>query len=227
MKKILLIISLWLAVGCVYSQQLSQVTFSGGANLTSIAFIADQNVLIRISEDGKLIGWGIEVMAQRYNFYAPELQPYLGRVDYYGPEGDSVSRGKVKSIGTCFLTYYGHYETPEKVGKIKTIGSLPLDYYSRYDNTALKGKLRFVGSFNLEYYSSFENAAFSGKLKTIGNTSITYYSTFDDKIISGKIKSIGMVKYTWYTSYDRREIRGGLKTGSYRQEINRITYILQ
>src|SRR5213075_3158673 len=81
-----------------YSQQLSQVSFSNAATLSFISFLADQDVLIRISEEGKLLEWGIEPVSQRFNYFLPKLQPYMGRVDYYGPESDSTSRGKIKSI---------------------------------------------------------------------------------------------------------------------------------
>lgn len=210
-----------------YSQELSQVTFSGGTRLTSIAFLADREVLIRISEEGKILEWGIEWQAMRSDYYAPKLQPYIGRVEFYGPEADSVNRGKVKSIGTCMFTYYGPFEMDIKVGKLKSIGRVFLDYYTNYDNVNLKGKLKYIGDRQLEYYSSFENEAYRGKLKAIGSSFITYYSSFDDKFIKGKVKSIASVKFLWYTSLDRLGYGGGLKSGLYRQHISGITYILQ
>jgi hypothetical protein len=227
MRKLFTAIPFLLLATCTFSQQLSQVTFSDAANLSYISFLADQVVLIRITEEGKLLEWGTELQSLRSDYYAPRLQPYLGRVVYYGPESDSVFRGKVKSIGTCTLTYYGSYETATKVGKLKSVGSLILDYYSNFDNIAIKGKLRFVGNLVLEYYSSIDDEALRGKLKSIGNTAITYYSTSDDKLIKGKIKSIGSVVYTWYSSLDQNGLRGGLKSGLYRQNIGVITYILQ
>lgn len=217
-----LLFSIW-----TYSQQLSQVTFSGGATLSYFTFITDQDVLIRISEDGKLMEWGTELRSERNNnYYAPRLQPFPGRVDYYGTEADTVIRGKVKSIGTCMLTYYGAYENDAKPGKLKSIGAVGLDYYTRFENAAFKGKLRFAGNLVLEYYPSLENEAFRGKLKAVGNTRIVYHSTFDDKLIQGKVKSIGMVAYNWGTSLDAR-YKGSLKSGLYRQNINGVTYILR
>jgi hypothetical protein len=226
MRKLFTAIPFLLLTTCTYSQQLSQVTFSDGANLSYLSFLVDQNVLIRISEDGKVLEWGIEWMSDRSSYYAPKLQPYLGRMEYYSPESDSAFRGKVKNIGTCALTYYGHYETANKVGKLRSVGTLILDYYSDYDISTLKGKLRFVGNLILEHYSSTGDEAFSNKLRLIGNTPITYYSSFDDKLIRGKIKSIGSVVYTWYSSFDLRG-GGGLKSGLYRQNIGGVTYILQ
>lgn len=211
-----------------YSQQLSQVTFSGATTLSYYTFITDQDVLIRISEDGKVMEWGTELRSERSNnYFAPKLQPFMGRVDYYGTESDSVIRGKIKSIGTCMLTYYRAYEKDAKPGKLKSIGTVGLDYYTQFENAAFKGKLRFAGTLVLEYYPSLENEAIRGKLKSVGNTRITYHSTFDDKLIRGKIKSIGTVAYNWGTSLDPKGIGGSLKSGSYRQNINGVTYILQ
>ncbi len=227
MKKFLAAIPLLLLAGLVMGQQLSQVSFSGGSKLTSFAILTDQDVLIRISEEGKILEWGIEVQSQRFNQYAPKLQPFMGRVDYYGAEADSVSQGKLKSIGTTVFTYYGPQEMPIKVGKLKSVGTLQLDYYTHFDNAAFKGKIRFCGSLVIEYFSSFADEASRGKLKSVGSTAIVYHSIFDDRLIRGKIKSIGNVNYGWYTSLDRKDLQDGMKTGSLRQQISGITYILR
>ena len=226
-KKTLFAVLLVLPATFAWSQQLSQVTFAGASTLSYFTFTTDQDVLIRVSEDGKLLEWGTELRSERSsNYYAPKLQPFMGRVDYYGAEADTVFRGKVKSIGTCMLTYYGALEKDAKPGKLKSLGSTGLDYYTQFENAAFKGKLRFAGTLVLEYYPSLENEAFRGKLKSIGNTRIVYHSTFDDKLIRGKIKSIGSVAYNWGTSLDTR-YKGTLKSGSYRQQINGVTYILR
>jgi hypothetical protein len=222
MKKFPLLISfLFLAAG-TYSQELTQVTFSGGTTLSSFSFRTDQEIIIRISDDGKVLEWGTDPGPGRYYYDPRKLQAYLGRVEYFGGESDSVFRGKVKSIGTCTFTYYGASETSTKTGKLKTIGRIAADYYDNYEDAACKGKLKSAGSVLFSFYSSFENEAFRGKLKSVNNNSITYYSTFDDKAIKGKIKSIGSFEYTWYSSYDRSQ--GSLKSGSFTQKINGITY---
>ena len=223
MRKFFTAISFTLLITCAYSQQLGQVTFSGGTDLSYISFFIDQNVLIRISEDGKVMEWGHEFLSERSHFYSPKLQPYLGRVEYYGPESDSAFKGKVKNIGTCFLTYYGSYEKETKAGKLRSVGTIILDYYSEYDIPTLRGKLRFIGNLILEHYPTTDDEAYRGKLRSIGNTPITYYSSFDDKFIKGKVKSIGSVSYTWYSSFD---LRSGLKSGLYRQNIGGVTYIV-
>jgi hypothetical protein len=212
----------------VYSQQLSQVTFSDASHLSYFSFLVDQEVLIRMTDEGKIIEWGTETQSLRSGtYYAPKLQAYLGRVEYYGNDVDSAFRGKVKSIGTCTIAYYSHYEEKTKVGKPRSLGTLMLDYYSNFDDAAFRGKLRFAGNLQLEYNSSLADEAYRGKLKTVGSTPITYYSTFDDKLIKGKIKNIGSFSYTWYTSYDRSELRGAMKSGLYRQNIGSVTYILR
>lgn len=224
MNRIALLISFLFFAAGTYSQELSHVTFSGGATLSFFSFRTDQDIIIRISEDGKVLEWGTDPGPGRYYYDPRKLQPYLGRVEYFGQEYDSVFRGKVKSIGTCSFTYYGKYETETKIGKLKTIGRVAVDYYDNYEDAAYKGKLRFAGSVLFSYYSSFENEVFRGKIKSVNNNSITYYSTFDDKAIKGKIKSIGSFEYTWYSSYDR--YRGGLKSGSVTQIINGVTYTI-
>lgn len=217
------------AVICLqlHSQELAQVSFANASNLSYFSFLTNVDVLIRVSVDGNILEWGTEVQSLRSDqYYAPKLQPYMGRVEYYGAEADSIFRGKVKSIGTASITYYGSYETSDKAGRIRTIGVLIFDYFDQYADKAFKGKMKFAGRLPLEYYGSFEEESKKGKLKSVSNTSITYYSSFDDKLIRGKIKSIGPVNYTWYTSLDIGR-GGGLKTGSFRQNIGGITYILQ
>lgn len=211
----------------LYAQELSQISFSSGSNLSHLSLLTDREVLIRISEDGKILEWGIEVQSFRINdYYAPRLQPYPGRVEYYGPEADSVSRGKVKSIGSAVITYFEAYETAEKIGKVKSVGRLFFDYFGRYDNKVLQNKIKLIGSLSIDYYSTFDDPALQGKLKAAGSTPITYYSSFDYRFIRGKIKSIGSVNYHWYTSLDRQGYGGGLKSGPLRQYTAGVLYIL-
>lgn len=222
MVRISLLLSLLFFATGTYSQELTHVTFSGGSTLSSFSFRTDQEIILRISEEGKLLEWGMDPGPGRYYYDPRKLQPYLGRVEYYGQEYDSVFRGKIRSIGTCTFTYYDKYETASKIGKLKTIGRIAVDYYDNYEDAAFKGKLKFAGSVLFSYYSSFENEAFRGKIRSVNTSSITYYSTFDDKAFSGRIRSIGSYQYSWYASYDR--YHGGLKYGNVYQEINAVTY---
>jgi hypothetical protein len=208
-----------------YAQQLGQVSFSQGGALSHFAIVTDQGFLIRIAPDGKILEWGTEVMADWGNYYAPSLQPFMGRVEYYGPEADSIFKGKVKSIGATFLTYYGAHEEEAKRGKLKSMGMLLFDYYSRYDEKALQGKLRWIGNLSLDYYRSYEDEAVRGKLKSIGNMPVTYYTVFEDKYNAGKLKSIGSIPYKWYSQYD--QARGALRSNTYRQSIGGIMMVLR
>ena len=228
MKKFATAFCILFVAASAHSQQLSQVSFSNGTTLTYYSFLVDNDVLIRVSEDGKILEWGEEVLSDRlYNYYAPKLQPYMGRIEYYGAESDSIFKGKVKSIGTAYITYYNSYEPAEKAGKLKTIGPLTMDYYSNYEDKMLRGKLKMIGDLSLDHYSSIENEAYRGKLKAIGNTQIVYYSVFDDKAIAGKIKSIGGTSILWYGTFDRPELKRALKSNNYRPVVGAITYILR
>ncbi|MBA2500836.1 MAG: hypothetical protein H0V30_14015 [Chitinophagaceae bacterium] len=226
MRKFLLAIAFLLPGLFSCSQELGQLKFTGTSRLDYFTFITDQGVHIRVSPDGKILEWGMEEMSIRSNnYYAPKLQPFMGRIDYYGAESDSVVNGKVKSIGTCWITYYNAYET-ENAGKIKSIGRNALDYYTRHENAALKGKLRLVGNQVIDYYPSYEDELVRGKLKAIGSTQFIYYNSFDEKFLKGKLKSIGPVNLNYYGIMDRKEIWGVLK-GLNRQNINGVTYILR
>jgi phage gp37-like protein len=211
----------------VFSQSLSHVTLSGGSSLSSFCFKTDQKIIIKISPDGKVLEWGMEMEQGRLYYFPGKLDPYMGRVDYYNQEADSAFRGKVKSIGTCMITYFGSKENEVQVGKIKTLGNITFDYYFNFENEAFRGKLKSIGSNTVNYYSGFENEAIRGKLKNVNNTSLSYYSTFDDKLLRGKVKNIGMVNINWYTSMDRRELQGSLKNGSYTPLVNGVVFILR
>lgn len=227
MKKVYIIVLILFIGTDSFTQELSQVKFAGGANLNYFSFTTDQKIIIRISADGNILEWGNLWDRGYYNYYPGKLQKYMGRVEYYGSETDSINRGKVKSIGTCYITYYGPFEIETKIGKIKAIGRTYLDYFSHYENDASIGKLKAAGNTQLSYYSSFDNEAIRGKLKSVGTNIISYYTTFDDKVLKGKIKSIGTVSYSWYNSNDRREYQGTLKSNSVEQVIGGINYIVQ
>src|SRR6476659_7062536 len=120
MGRLLTVITFSLTISPAFSQKFSQVTLSGGTTLSYFSFLTDQGVLLRVTDEGKLLEWGTELLSDRGNYYDPKLQPYLGRVEYYGQEADSAFRGKVRNIGTCNFTYYGHLDESIKVGKLKS-----------------------------------------------------------------------------------------------------------
>lgn len=224
MKKYYLLLPLFLIITNVFSQTLSHVTISGATTLKAFSFITSQQVIIKITPDGNMMEWGVEIDPTRNGYYWGKLDPYMGRVEYYGQESDEAFRGKVKSIGNCNITYYASSQPEIQKGKIKTIGSLQLDYYLNYDDINYKGKLKSAGSIAINYFSSYDNDAFKGKLKSVGTTSLTYYSIFDDRLNKGKIKSIGNFRVTWYNEFDRKEFQGGMKSGSTMLKVNSVIY---
>lgn len=225
--KTFFILSVSLTISCFCSAQaLSHVIFSNGTSFSSFYFLTDQQVVIKVSDQGKIIEWGNEVGLGRYYEEPGKLQPYMGRVEYYGQQFDSSYRGKVKSIGTCPITYYSSFDKADLAGKIKSIGTLMLDYFSDFENESIRGKLKTAGQTTFDYYTNFENEAIRGKLKSVGANTITYHSTFDDILIRGKIKSIGRFNYAWYTSFESNRFHGGLKTGTRSQIIDGVSYII-
>lgn len=210
------------------SQELARVSFTGGTDLQHFTLLTDGSLLIRISPDGHILEWGTEEQSFRSpGSYAPRLVPYPGKVEYYGRDADSVSRGKVRSIGSAVITYFQAWETPDKIGKVRSAGRLFFDYYGIYDPKPIQGRLKSIGSTPLDYYSGFDDASLQGKLRSVGSTLISYYTSFDDRYVRGRLRSIGSVQYSWYSSLDRQGTAGLLKSGPYRQNTGGILYVLQ
>ncbi len=224
MRSCIIIIFL-LVANLVNGQQLGQVTFTNARSLAYYSILTDQDVLVRITEDGKILEWGTELLSDRGNYYAQKLQPYLARVEYYDAGADSAYRGKVKSIGTTNITYYDSYEEATRKGKLKRMGMMNFDYYSMYDDKGVRGKLKFAGDLLLDYYGSYEDESVRGKLKSIGNIPISWVTVFEDRYNAGKIKSAGSVSYQWYNQYDRAH--GALKSNNYRTWSGGILFILR
>jgi hypothetical protein len=223
-----LIIALLFTLDSGYSQQLSQVTFNQATGFSWFSLATNQNILVRISVDGKILEYGTEgTSLYNRNYIAPKLIPYTGTTGYYQHEPDSILNGKIKNIGTCYFTYYGSNDYPEKAGKIKTAGNLSFDYYGKYEDALMNGRIKSIGTNAISYYTSFDNEALKGKLKSVGNTLIVYYSSFDDPALKGKLKSIGPYHYEWSTVSSTGGFVTVLKTGTQRQLINSITYIPQ
>ena len=210
----------------VHGQELSQVTFNQGSQLAYFSFVTDQGVLIRISDEGRILEWGSEVMSDRYNYFAPKLQPFMGRIEYYGPQDDSVFRGKVKSIGTAYITYFDTFQVKSKIGKLRSIGNQYFDYFETYEDKLLTGKIKSIGGLNIDYYRSYDDESLRGKLKLVGSVRVSYYTVFDDRFNAGKLKSIGSANYSWYSLSDPIGSRGALKSNNLRQLVSGITYIL-
>ncbi len=87
---------------------------------------------------------------------------YQGVVNYYDDKADSVFKGKIKNIGTCYFTYYPSSDYPDKAGKIKSAGNLFFDYNRNFEDPLTGEKI---------------------KKKTLAYTAITYYNSFDDEAV--------------------------------------------
>lgn len=224
MKAILTLLFSFFSYLSVCGQSLKFVQFVNGSDLVCISYITDQDVIIKISTDGKILEWGYVQEPGRYYGRPGMLKPYMGRVEYYSNQSDSILNGKVRSIGTMNINYYGSSEKKEYAGKIRMLGRNVIDYFADFDNELLRGKIKTIGDKSFNYYNSFENEAYRGKLKLVGNSNITYFSTFDDKALRGKLKTIGSVTIGWYNSLDRYP--GTLKDGVMTRLVDGVTYIL-
>src|SRR6186713_788176 len=179
MKKLLILLTSFLIYNTGYSQTLKFINFTGGAEFSSLSYITNQKIIIKISQDGNVLEWGNELDPGRFYSEPGKLQPYMGRVKYYEKQFDSILNGKVKNIGITSITYYGSTANAAFVGKIRSIGNVFFDYYLDLENESQRGKLKTAGQQDFTYYYSSENEAYRGKMKSIGRNQITYYSTFD------------------------------------------------
>ena len=152
----------------VLSQELAQVSFSGGNSLTYLSLLTDGNVQIRISPDGKILEWGTEEQSPAWRKLLCSQVAALSRPGgLLRSEADSVSRGKVKTIGSSVVTHFSAYETAERVGKIRSVGRLFFDYYSTYDNKLFQGKIKSIGNLPLVIIQHL-------KMKPCGKTEISW-----------------------------------------------------
>ena len=65
MRKLFIAVTLLLLISPAFSQKLSQVTFSGGTTFSYFSFLADQGILLRVTDEGKLLEWGTELLSDR------------------------------------------------------------------------------------------------------------------------------------------------------------------
>jgi len=215
MKKIMLVIATSLILAPAFAQSVYRITLTGSGQTESIAFEVEPNIILNISPEGNIVSWGYDVFKDRggENFTG-QLQPYVGRVEYYGANDDEAIRGKIKSIGRTTITWYLSYENDAFTGKIKSVGTAMFSYYDAYEDASIKGRIKSIGGNSVNWYASYNNEALRGKLQSFGSTQLTYYNSSDDKAYKGKIKSIDGNNFTYYSSFDRVEYRGQMKTGS-------------
>ena len=225
MKLFLVLISIFTSF-VAGAQKLTTISLASDGSLKHFLFQLPEDVVVQIGRDGQLQSWGVDVLLPYNDPFRSRLEPYTGRVAYYGPNVDSAFRGKIRSIGQVVFTWYASYEYESLKGKLKSIGNLPIDYYLDYENEAYRGAVKMIGPDRVMWYASFDNEALRGKLSMYASIPLTYYSSFDDPLIKGKVKAIGRNSFTYYGTYDRSEYRGGYKTGGPYVTVDRIRFTI-
>lgn len=227
MKKIFFLLLSSFILYAAQAQRLSRIVFNNTGQLEAIDYELPENVILKLSKDGNIMSWGANRYAGRDDIMREQLDPYVGRVEYYPNNVNEAFRGKIRSIGQVMITYYASYDNPAFAGKIQSIGRNNFNYYTLQENEAFKGNLKSIGSDQFEWYSTYDLDDYKGKLKSVANNAITYYTSLDDQYIRGKVKSIGGSVYTYYTSFDRKELRGYLKTGQVISTINGLKFMVK
>ncbi|HQW83053.1 MAG TPA: hypothetical protein PK987_01255 [Ferruginibacter sp.] len=225
MKRILLVTALIFVITNAFSQSLSKITIAGRGQVEVFAFALPENVQLYLTKDGNIYKWGFDKYIGYQENYNNDLEPYVGRVEYYSQNDDAALRGKVKYIGNTLLTYFASYENDALIGKLKAIGYTNIDYYLNYDDAAYRGNIKKIGANMINWYASFENADIKGKLKNVGSTLLTYYGSFEDKAYRGKIKSIGQNNITYYSSFELYS--GSMKTGTSVLNVAAVKYYIK
>lgn len=225
MRKLLLFCSIMLTGSFSFAQHLSKITITGNGQVDGFAIGLDEQVEIYLSKEGTITRWGYDKFIGYQENYLNQLEPYVGRVEYYSQLDDEALRGKPKYIGKTLVTYYPSYENEMLKGKVKSIGGINFDYYLSFDDAAYKGLIKTLGQNSITWYASFENEALKGKLKSVGATQIAYYSSFEDKAFRGKIKSIDRFSLTYYSSFE--QYSGSMKTGLQVMNANGIKYYIR
>lgn len=225
MKKVFFTISALFLLQFVNAQHIARVTITGTGQVDVFAIGLDENVQLYLSKDGHISKWGFDRYIGYQENYNGDLDPYVGRVEYYTQNDDEALRGKVKYIGRTLLTYYASYEHDALKGKLKAIGSLNLDYYLEYEDAAYRGNLKSIGRQAVTWYAAYESKDLRGKLKNAGSALLTYYGSFEDKAFVGKIKNIGGFIFTYYSSFE--QYSGSMKTGSTITNANGIKFFIR
>lgn len=209
----------------VFGQHISKITITGNGMAGDIVIGVDENVQVYISKEGQISKWGFDRFIGNQENYNDQLEPYVGRVEYYSQNDDEALRGRVKYIGKTLISYYPSYEIESLRGRLKSIGTLNMDYYQLFEDKAMAGNLKTIGQQSISWYPSYENEAIRGKLKAVGATTLAYYGSFEDKAFRGKIKNIGSFNFTYYSSFE--QYSGGMKSGSTIINSNGVKYYVR
>ncbi len=225
MKRIILSILAGFIFQIGFGQVISKITLTGNGQLDVFSIGLDENVQVYISKDGSISKWGFDRYIGYQENYNGDLDPYVGRIEYYTQQDDEALRGKVKYVGRTLLTYFASYENDALKGKLKAVGAIKLDYYLPYEDAAYQGNIKLLGQQVVTWYATYDNAEIRGKLKTVGPTLLSYYSSFEDKAFRGKVKSIDRFTITYFSSFE--QYSGNVKTGSTVINANGIKYYLR
>src|SRR6185436_1119845 len=106
MKRFLFTLAAMFLFALSFGQRLSQITITNGGNSDIISFITEDAVIVNMSNDGKIIDFGIDSSTGRYYNTPGRLEKYMGRIEYYTDNDNEAYRGKVKYIGRASFTYY-------------------------------------------------------------------------------------------------------------------------
>ena len=119
MKKLFLFIASVVLSAPLFAQSIYKITITNTGQVEAIAFEVEPSIILNISPEGNIVNWGYDVFKDRGGEnYTGQYQPYVGRVEYYGPNDDEAIRGKIKSIGRTQITWYMSYENDAFIGKI-------------------------------------------------------------------------------------------------------------
>ena len=97
-----------------------------------------------------------------------------GPISYYdNSHYDTLSRGKIKSIGSTQIKYFDELCADFCKSKVEKIGDIDVWYYDREAGPASRGKIKYINDILVEYYDSSFPPYKAGKPKQVGNVAIT------------------------------------------------------
>ncbi len=204
MKKSLLLLP-FLFIATLVQSQVKAYVSGKNYDLQSVD-ITLGNLIINISEDGRIARFSSDVLNGNVDYYDDEnFDAYrfgklknIGdiKIDYWDtPDKTDPKYGKIKSIGNINVSYWDQrvFEK-EKLGKVKKVGHISIDYWGNdiIDNSRY-GKMKSIDSISIDYgVKEVINQSRYGKLVQFGPVKIDYWSddTFTDKRKYGKLKSV-------------------------------------
>ena len=90
MKKIVFILAAAFFFIPAFGQNISKITITGSGQVDVFAFGLDENVQVYVTRDGRISKWGFDRFIGFMENYNNELEPYVGRVEYYTQNDDEA-----------------------------------------------------------------------------------------------------------------------------------------